>query len=231
MRMLFAVHIVAGSVALLSGYVALYVKKGAVVHRRSGMVFVGAMLTMCVAGALLAALRLMAWSVINMAAALTTSYLVLTSLATVRALAFWSRRLDAGLMVVAFSVGLTMLTLGVTAIANGGSWNGIPAFPFFLFAFVGLIGGSGDLVVLRSGARHGTARLTRHLWRMTFALFIAAMSFFLGQMKVIPKPIRIPGLLAMPVLAVLVTLVYWLWRVRRKRLVTGMVLAGAPKPV
>jgi uncharacterized membrane protein len=230
MRMLFAVHILAGSVALLSGYVALYVKKGAVVHRRSGMVFVGAMLTMCVGGALLAALRLSAWSVINMTAALTTPYLVLTSLATVRALTSWSRRMDVGLMGLAFSIGLTMLTLGVTALANGGSWNGVPAFPFFLFGFVGLIGGSGDLAVLRSGARRGTARLTRHLWRMIFALFIAAMSFFIGQMKVIPKPIRIPGLLALPVLAVLVTLVYWLWRVRRKRAV-GMVLAGAPKPV
>jgi hypothetical protein len=29
------------------------------------------------------------------------------------------------------------------------------------------------------------------LWRMSFALLIAAFSFFLGQAKVIPKPIRI----------------------------------------
>ena len=42
------------------------------------------------------------------------------------------------------------------------------------------------------------------------------MSFFIGQAKVIPKPIRIRGLLALPVLAVLVTMLYWLWRVRFK---------------
>jgi hypothetical protein len=46
---------------------------------------------------------------------------------------------------------------------------------------------------------------------MTFALFIAAMSFFFGQAKVIPQPLRIPALLALPILAVLVTLLYWLW--------------------
>ena len=50
---------------------------------------------------------------------------------------------------------------------------------------------------------------------MSFALFIAALSFFIGQAKVIPEPIRIPGLLAVPVLAVLFTMFYWMWRVRR----------------
>jgi hypothetical protein len=49
------------------------------------------------------------------------------------------------------------------------------------------------------------------------------MSFFLGQAKVIPKPIRIPALLALPVLAVLVTLFYWLWRVRIRRSLRGIV--------
>jgi hypothetical protein len=52
---------------------------------------------------------------------------------------------------------------------------------------------------------------------MSFALFIAALSFFIGQAQVIPKPIRILPLLALPVLAVLVTMIYWLWRVRTKR--------------
>ena len=56
--------------------------------------------------------------------------------------------------------------------------------------------------------------LRRHLWRMCFALFIAALSFFIGQARVFPKPVRIFPLLALPVLAVLVTMLYWLWRVR-----------------
>lgn len=52
---------------------------------------------------------------------------------------------------------------------------------------------------------------------MCFALFIGAISFFIGQADVIPEPFRIRPLLALPVLAVLVTMFFWLWRLRRKR--------------
>ena len=231
MRLVYVVHIAAGTLVLLSGYVALYATKGASLHRKAGILFVFAMMAMCVAGSVLAALRWSYWSVINLSAGSLTAYLVITSFVTVRIPAGWTTRIDAGLMLLAFGIGLTMLTLGVSAITNGGRWNGIPAFPFFLFAFVGLTGSGGDFRVMRSGALTGTPRLTRHLWRMTFALFIAAMSFFIGQMKVIPKPIRIPGLLALPVVAVLVTLLYWLWRVRIKRSLRGIVSVGSQKVV
>jgi hypothetical protein len=62
---------------------------------------------------------------------------------------------------------------------------------------------------------------------MCFALFIAALSFFIGQAKVIPEPYRNRGLLALPVLAVLVTMLYWLWRVRRKRAIRGVAAISA----
>ena len=75
----------------------------------------------------------------------------------------------------------------------------------------------GDLRVVRSGTLRGAPRLARHLWRMCFALAIAALSFFVGQAKVFPKPIRILPLLAVPLLAVLVTMFYWLWRARIRR--------------
>jgi hypothetical protein len=48
---------------------------------------------------------------------------------------------------------------------------------------------------------------------MCFSLFIASGSFFLGQAKVIPKPIRIFPLLAIPALLPLVLMLYWLARV------------------
>ena len=72
-----------------------------------------------------------------------------------------------------------------------------------------------------SGLR-GARRLARHLWRMCFALFIAAASFFLGQADEFPEPLRIPALLALPVLAVLLAMLYWLWRVRIRRTYRGM---------
>jgi len=53
------------------------------------------------------------------------------------------------------------------------------------------------------------------------------LSFFIGQAHVIPKPIRIFPLLALPMLTVLVTMFYWLWRVRIKRSLRGIVGASS----
>ena len=222
MRMTYVVHILAGGLGLVFGYVALYAAKGATLHRKSGMLFVYVMLTTAVFGIVIAAGRGVVPAV-NIPAGLLTSYLVITALTTVRPPAAGSRWLDPGLVLVALAVGLTSLTFGFEALASGGTRNGMPAFPFFLFGVVGLLASVGDVRMIRSGALRGAPRLARHLWRMSFALFIAALSFFIGQAKVIPKPIRISGLLALPVLAVLVTMFYWLWRVRVRRSFRGIV--------
>lgn len=56
---------------------------------------------------------------------------------------------------------------------------------------------------------------------MCFALFIAAMSFFLGQADEIPEELRMPALLAVPISIPLLAMAYWLWRVRSGRLPRG----------
>ena len=225
------IHIAGGALGLLTGFIALYATKGATLHRRSGMAFVVAMLTMTVFGMVLATARGGAWAGVNFRAALLTAYLVVTGLATVRPRDENSRWLDVGGMLVALIVGLISLTFGLEALANGGRRNEIPAFPFFLFGVVGMLGAAGDLRMIRSESLRGARRIARHLWRMSFALLIAAMSFFFGQAKVIPKPIRIMPLLALPVVSVLVTMLYWLWRVRIRRSVRGLVGVGAPEAI
>jgi hypothetical protein len=62
---------------------------------------------------------------------------------------------------------------------------------------------------------------------MSIALFIAALSFSVQLPKFLPKPLRIRGLLILPVVAVLVTMVYWLWRIGIRRSVRGLVHATA----
>ena len=226
--MILPIHIVAGSLGIIAGFVALYTAKGGRLHRRSGRLFVYAMLTTAFAGMTIAAVRDVA-PAINIPAALLTAYLVITSLLTVRPLATAPRWLDMGLLLVVAAVCLTSFTFAFEAIANGGTRKGMPAFPFFMFAVVGLLASIGDLRTLRSGALKGASRLARHLWRMSFALFIAALSFFIGQAQVFPEPIRIRPLLALPVLAVLLTMFYWLWRVRVRRSLRGLaVRAAAP---
>ena len=208
-------HVTAGGTGLLTGYVALSVTKGARLHRRAGTVFVPAMITMCLFGAVLAQ-RTEAWVIVNTTAAILTAYLVTTGLFTVKPPGSGSAAVSLAGSVLALGLGAMAFTFGVEAVANGGSRNGVPAFPYFLFGTVGFLGGMGDLRVLRSGPLTGARRLARHLWRMTFALWIATMSFFIGQADVFPKALRIPGLLAVPVIAVLVAMIYWLVRVRRR---------------
>ena len=229
MRMTLVVHILAGSLGLIFGYVALYAAKGSRLHRRAGMLFVYAMLTMSVGGLVIAAGRGVAPAT-NIPAALLTSYLAVTALTTVRPPAAGSRWLAIGAMLVALGVGLTSVTFGFEALANGGTRNGMPAFPFFMFGVVGLLAGVSDVRVIRRGALRGPSRLARHLWRMCFALFIAALSFFIGQARVFPEPLRIMPLLALPVVAVLVTMLFWLWRMRVRRSVRGVVGVGSPEP-
>lgn len=223
MQLTLFVHILAGSLGLIAGYIALYSAKGASLHRKAGTLFVYAMLAVA-AGGLALAIGGKVAPAINIPAALLTGYLVLTGQATVRPASAGSRWLDAAGMAMALGVGVTMLALGLHAVAQGGSRSGF-AYPAFMFAAVGLLAGAGDIRVLRGGRLQGTARIARHLWRMCFALFIAAMSFFIGQAKVIPEPFRIRPLLALPVLAVLATMFWWMWRVRRKKAVQGLVLA------
>ena len=135
-------------------------------------------------------------------------------------------------MLVALVVGLTCVTFGFEALASPTSTTGgIPAWVFFMFATVGLLASVGDVRMIRAGGLRGASRLARHLWRMCRALYIAAASFFFGQAKHIPEQVRIPALLALPVLAVLATMVYWLWRVRIRRTFRGIVGVSAPEAV
>jgi len=191
-------HFVAGLLALLAGFVALFAPKGRHLHRRSGRVFVVAMVGM------LGIAALMAFSVEEKRGvglgALFTIYLVLTSLLTV------TRRVD---QVRGITTGLAALALGlgVLAILDGS----------FLLAPVALACGASDFRMLARGMIAGSQRLVRHLWRMTFALWVATASFFLGQADVIPEPLRNFALLSVPVLAGLAMLFYWLWRVKIRK--------------
>jgi len=209
------VHIVMGALGLVTGFVALYAAKGAGVHRTSGKLFVYAMVTMAMLGAGIAAVWGPAAST-NVPAGLLTTYLVVTALTTVTRPRPDLRWAAIALMLVALGVSLSMLSIGVGAIARGGkgSWMAIPAF---IFTTIGLLGSAGDLRVLRSGPLAGGPRLARHLWRMSAALAIASLSFSVRLPRLLPAPLRHPIVYAMPTLMVLATMCYWLWRVRSKR--------------
>ena len=84
--------------------------------------------------------------------------------------------------------------------------------------------------MIRAGGLRGAPRLTRHLWRMCLALFIATASFFLGTGRRIPESLHIRAFRLIP-LVVLATMVFWLWRLRRKPVSRSVVTVGVPEPV
>jgi hypothetical protein len=101
-------------------------------------------------------------------------------------------------------------------VANGGQRQGIPAVAFFIFGAVALLASALDLRMIRAGGLRGAPRLARHLWRMSAALLVATLSF-VSRPRLFPAPLRSTPVLLLPVIAVLVTMIYWLWRVRAKR--------------
>lgn len=204
-------HVLAGAIAIIAGFVALYARKGARLHRRSGTVFVCAMLTMSLSGAVIAVGR--QGMVLNVPAALVTVYLVITAFLTVRPSSVTSRQVERGAMVAAFAIGGASI---VAAFVTGGRGSIGSAVPLVMFGALALAGGLGDRRMLRDGRLQGAARLRRHLWRMSVALFIASASFFLGPVRRIPEPLRIPALRLIPLVALL-TMAYWLWRYRGRR--------------
>ena len=83
-------------------------------------------------------------------------------------------------------------------------------------------GGAGDVRTMRFGmprggrpgaSRRGGPRLARHVWRMCFALFIAAGSFFSVRERVatiLPEPLTTGPMRALPIVLLFGTMFYWL---------------------
>jgi uncharacterized membrane protein len=208
---LLPMHIIAGLTALVAGYVAVFSLKGMKLHRKSGIVFVYAMVILSITGALIAAIRNQPANIIGGGLAF---YLVTTALLTVRTREKEFRWVDAAATLIGIAVGTFSVKLGVDALNHPtGTIHGVPAGMIFLFATVALLGALGDARVMLFGDLVGAHRIARHLWRMCFAMFIATGSFFFGQAKLFPEPIRIMPLLAVPALLPLVLMLYWLARV------------------
>jgi len=173
--MLLPIHIVAGGLAIILGGVALSARKGAMVHRRSGLLFVYAMLTMGISGSILALRQSLTNA--NALGGFMSAYFVITALTTVRPVAVWTRWVNGAALLVAVGLVLVDIGLGLKALGSPrGTINGVPFFMLFFLATIMTLAAAGDVRVMWAGALRAGPRLARHLWRMCFALFIAAGS-------------------------------------------------------
>jgi uncharacterized membrane protein len=205
---LLPLHILGGLTAIVAGFVAVSAHKGATPHRTSGIIFVYAMMVMSASGALMAMIRLNRGNIMGGG---LTFYMVTTALLTTRPRV---ARVDRGVALLGLAVGVAGCAFGFSALHSAtGRLDRYPSPLYFVFGSIALLSVAGDVRMLLSHGLQGRARLVRHLWRMCSAMFMATASFFLGQAKLFPKPVRIFPLLAIPALLPLVLLLYWLVRV------------------
>lgn len=204
-------HIAGGAFGLMSGAAALWFKKGSQPHRMAGNVFFMAMLIMSGTGAVMAYFEPAGASVL---AGLLTFYMVLTGWMTVKRPEKSSGLFEKFAMIAAAAIAAYGILSGLEAINSAdGRKDGFPAAIYFVFGGVAALGGLSDLsAILRKGVA-GVQRIARHLWRMCYALFMAAASFFLGQQKVFPEALQGSFLLTLPVLVVIALLFFWLFKV------------------
>lgn len=211
-------HIAAGAIALVFGYVALFATKGASIHRKMGMGFVVAMTVMSLTGALVASVKPDRGSIV---AGLLTFYFVVTGLMTVTRVP-WHQRLEKLAMVLGLVTGLFAIWAGWWLAQRGRP----EAAPMFIFSAMALLGAAGDIRLMRAGGIQGPRRIVRHLWRLCFAMWVAAASFFWGPPGRVPAIIYIPALLPIPVLTPIVVMLYWLWKIRVRKTLRGLVGVG-----
>jgi hypothetical protein len=220
-----AVHFAAGLVAIVSGAIALAVAKGGRLHKQSGLVFTWAMVVLGLTAAGIGTYENRPGQVFG---GLLAAYLVFTAMTTVKSLPGIGQRVNVALMVLAFCYAVASIYGGVN------EWLdptvqviGRPrVVPPLVIGTVMLLAAIGDLRAIRAGGLRGSRRLARHLWRMCFGLFVATGSFFLGQMKFIPEPVRIVPLLLVLAFAPILFLFYWMWRVRVRGRLSGIVVGA-----
>ena len=216
--MLLSLHVLAGGLALVLGALALMARKGATLHRRSGLLFVAAMLAMGISGSLVAAGQSLTNA--NVLGGLMSTYFVLTAFTSVQPSARWIDRLNGASMLVGAALALTWFSLGLRGLAN--PHRTVPdevVYSTFVFGAIMTLAIAGDVRIMRSGPLRGGRRLARHLWRMCIGFVIAIASFVAIPERVatiLPAPFTTPLMRALPVVLVFLTMFYWLWRVRRR---------------
>jgi hypothetical protein len=214
-----AFHVATGLVAIGAGFVAIATRKGGTWHRASGRIFVYTMIATGIVAAVIATYE----GKPTAFGAAFTAYLVFTAYTTVKPLPAVTTRVQIALMLLSFALAAAAYPFAFIALGRPGhQLDGVPAGMMFFTDTIMLLAAIGDARMIHAGGIHGARRLARHLWRMSFGLFIASGSFFIGQTKFIPRPLRIMPVLLSLGIAPLVLLVYWMWRVRLRKNLRGM---------
>ncbi len=212
---LMLIHIVGGSVALLSGAAALTLGKGGRWHARAGTLFFVSMLVLAGTGAVIASLKPERGTAVI---GIFTCYLVVTAWSAARRRDGKPGRLEHVALAVAVACVAALLLLGIEGMNHPrGRVDSLPWQVHFVFGAVAALAVALDLNFILRGQLSRVQRIGRHLWRMCVALLIAATSFFQGQEDEFPEVWQGAILWDALPLMVLAAMIFWIFRVRFSR--------------
>jgi hypothetical protein len=207
------IHITGGTLALLAGLGAMVLPKGSWGHRKVGNLFFVSMLMLSVAGVILASIKTQ--NAGNIMGGATAFYMVATAWATVIRPAGRVGRPERALAVLGGAGALAAATFGVLAATSStGRFAGYPPLMYFIFAGIVGLAAALDVRMIQLGGLTGSARTTRHLWRMSIAFFMATGSFFFGQPRFVPLWMKETNLFIVAGLLPLALMIFWLIKIR-----------------
>jgi uncharacterized membrane protein len=205
-------HLITGTAAVLAGSIALMSKKGLIVHRLAGVVFLGCMIALSLSGLYLSFTRSIVFTAFL---GMLAFYLVSTGWVAVkrrtRSMAQFEKVAMFGILIGGTICAITGFFAPVT---SASPQDAPPAEAYYVMAAVAICCGLLDIRQVRRGGVSGKNRIARHLWRMGASMFIAVTIFFLGNSNVLPEFFRDPLLLATPILLVFFATIFWLYRVQ-----------------
>ncbi len=200
-------HIAAGCLAILFGTGAAVARKGASLHARAGTWFFGSVLVLGVTASILEPFRTPKPG--SPLVGIFVCYFVLTAWVA-------ARRRDGRTGWFEAAAGVVALAFAAAIAWGGLSGSSTPAGrgPVFILAGLCLLAGLLDLRTFLRRKLTPAQRISRHLWRMCFAFFVATGSFFLGQQDIMPMTVRGSPILFVLGLAPLALMLFWLVRLR-----------------
>jgi uncharacterized membrane protein len=208
-------HIIAGTIAVIAGALALTHKKGQQSHRLSGKIFVCTMAIMALSGAYIAILKPM---MISLIAGFYTLHLVLTAYLVIKSPEQTCTQFDYFTPLLSCCLTCLSLHFGFEALNhNSGTFDGFSHEPYFFFALLSAVALIGDIRLLVFQGLKQNHRLARHIWRMCFALYLAVGSFFGQGGNALPENISQSVLIHLPEPFILLVMIFWLVQVGRKK--------------
>jgi uncharacterized membrane protein len=220
----YVIHIGGGFVGLVSGSVALLVRKGGRLHRLAGNIFFVSMLLMAAFAIDLAIV--IPGELVNVFIGIFALYLVGTAWLTVRRRAGTAGRAETFAVLVSvclcapFAILAFQLAAGLPPLFTSSiAFEGPVLIALYVFTAVLVTAAVTDARVVAAGGIAGAPRIARHLWRMCLGLTLAAGSGFTnGFARLLPGPYYVPPAFFLPQFVPLGFMVFWMIKVRKKGL-------------